>query len=92
MLSCTAEEDALFKYKYALVPENFNVADLKDVFEGNGQVSLKGNIGYFLNRVTANGFAFTYPVTSLTLDDIYCGNCHVFTPKLETVKVVVARC
>ena len=92
VLHCTDEEESLFKYTYAIVPTTFVVADLKETFGGNGKVSLKGNIAYFLNRTTLTGFAFTYPVTSLTLEDIYCGNSHVDTPNLETVKVVVARC
>ena len=92
MLRCTYEEESLCKYSYAIVPENFVVSDLKDNFEGNGDISLKGNIAYFINRVVSNGFAFTYPVTSLTLDDIYCGNIRVDSPNLEKVKVVVARC
>ena len=92
VLNCTYEEEPLYEYDYAIVPDNFNIADLHEVFIGNGSVSLKGNAAYFLNRTNASGFAFTYPVTSLTLDDIYNGNSHVNSPTLDTVKVVVARC
>lgn len=92
VLECTMGEQAVTHYELAIVPYDFEVSGVKQVFEANPDVDLRGNIGYFTNH-SMGTYALIAPVTLLDLETIYWSKCYFkFVPEEDKVKILVTRC
>lgn len=91
-LECTQAEQAITHYELAIVPIDFEVSDVKQTFEANPSIDLRGNIGYYTNHYMGT-YALIAPVTLLDLETIYWAKCYFkHIPEDEKVKILVTRC
>ena len=89
---CVVEEEPLVPYKLCIVPDTFELQEDYPLYVYNPQISLHGNISYYINR-NFKPFKLLTPIEKLTTGVIYSSKC-VFThiPDSAFVVLLVMRC